>query len=225
MRKANRQLIDRFLQALPIRVVVDSCVFPRTAKWLIPLTDAARSGYIELFWSPLIIAESNRVLTWLWLKRHGGDLSDKSWAQCSIAAKRMFSKLTRVFRVVDDRPPHAELWDSPSDSWDVPIWTAAKRCEAAFVVTDNLADGPPPDSEGIREYDSVMFAHPDDFLKVLGDMVEQLESRDVAELPAQMDEGSMAELTLEDSPSLLRHLLQRPRSDLRRNIENTDVDN
>lgn len=61
----KRPLPDPF----PVREVMDSCVFPRTKQWLIPLTDLAAGGFLLPMWSPLIIAESNRVLTWLWIKR------------------------------------------------------------------------------------------------------------------------------------------------------------
>jgi hypothetical protein len=87
-------------------VVVDSNVFPRL-RWLRPLIQAARQGYVQLIRSPLIIAEAQRLLTWLWLERHGGDLSDAAWRRCSEDAKRMFAHLTAAFHVVEDRPPAA----------------------------------------------------------------------------------------------------------------------
>jgi hypothetical protein len=99
----------------------------------------------------------------------------------------MFSRLTPVFRIVEDCPPLESLWtDSPSDDWDVPIWTAAKRSEASFIITDNLADGPPKNSEGDREYDGITFMHPDDFLSLLSFLSDEIESEGLPELPPDL---------------------------------------
>lgn len=178
---------------LPVRVVVDSCIFPQTRKWLIPLVQAAETGYLDLIWSPLTIAEANRVLTWLWVKRHGGDLSEKSWLSCSESAKKMFLHLTRVFRVVDDRPPLEDTWtEHPSDEWDVPIWTAAVRAESHFIITENLSDGPPEDVNGCREYAGIIFVHPATFLEFLNYLTDLIESEGLARIPDEFsltDEG------------------------------------
>src|SRR5262249_50731987 len=127
-----------------IVAVVDSCVFPRR-DWLDPILRGARTGYVVPIWSPLIISEVNRLLTWLWLKRHAGDQTARAWAACSAASKRWFEIMTAVFRVVDDCPPPEETWSSPRDMWDVPIWSAARRSGAHVIVTANLQDGPPAD--------------------------------------------------------------------------------
>lgn len=209
MPKADREFIGRIRQALPIRVVIDSCVFPCTAQWLVPLTDAASSGYLELYWSPLIIAESNRILTWLWLKRHGGDFSSKSWEDCSKSAKQMFSRLTRVFRVIDDCPSHGELWQNPRDEWDVPIWTAAIRCEAALVVTENLVDGPPANSEGLRKHESVAFIYPENLLALLGNFTDWIEAADLPEIIPQSADDPVEGDVLGDNRQLLQHILSR----------------
>ena len=58
----------------PLRVVLDTCVFPRR-RWMTPILDAARAGHIALYWSPAILAEVNRLLTWLWLERHPTELT------------------------------------------------------------------------------------------------------------------------------------------------------
>lgn len=107
---------------------MDSCVFPRQKQWLVPILDGARNGAVIPVWSPLIIAEVNRLLTWLWLKREQGDQSEGAWKRCSDASKRWFSLMTTFFRVVDDHPPYEGTWsEEPSDIWDIPIWTAATR--------------------------------------------------------------------------------------------------
>jgi len=153
--------------------VIDTCVFPRK-KWLDPIVDGARDGVVVPVWSPLIIAEVNRLLTWRWLKRAGGDQSDASWKSCSAASKTWFSIVTRAFRVVDDHPPYEQAWsDQPRDIWDIPIWTAAIRAQLkfpgapVFIVTENLKDGPPKDKNGLQYHRNVGFIHPDNFLSLL----------------------------------------------------------
>jgi hypothetical protein len=61
-------------------------VFPQTRRWLSPITERAAEGYVRPIWSPSILAESNRVLTWLWIKRNGGQLTDAAWHRCLAAA-------------------------------------------------------------------------------------------------------------------------------------------
>jgi hypothetical protein len=149
------------------------------------LVQAARAGYLGPVWSPLIIAESNRVLTWIWLKRRGGDFSERSWRECSDAAKGMFQHLTAVFRVVDDYPSGdtASWTDEPPDKWDIPIWTAAVRSQAGFIVTENLSDAPPPDADGNRAFRDVLFVHPDEFVRLLHVISEIVEAQNLAVLP------------------------------------------
>jgi hypothetical protein len=139
---------------------------------------AAIDGYLTPVWSPCILAEANRVLTWMWLRKQlkARRATDKMIAitgmlesECSAKAKAWFGVTTNVFRVVDDRPPHEKLWsDEPRDPGDVPIWNAAVRSHAHFVVTSNLIDGPPIDETGRRTYNGVTFVSPDEFAVILG---------------------------------------------------------
>lgn len=164
----------------PPQAVVDACVFGHLNEWVKPLVDAARSGDVELIWSPVIIAETNRLLTWRWLQRHGGDLSPQSWRACAADAKRFLREVHPAFSIVDDRPPNELLWaDRPRDEWDIPLWNAAVRSRADFVVTDNLADGPPPDSDGVRRHDGIVFVHPNDFLEMLAAAAERHAAEDL----------------------------------------------
>ena len=151
----------------PLRAVVDSCIFPHVQAWLKPILEDARLGYVLPLWSPLILAESNRTLTWLWLTRHGGDLSAESRRRCSEAAKQMFTHLTTAFRIVEDCPPLDLLWSRhPADDWDAPIWTAAIRSRAHFIVSENLEHGPPETGE-LRTYGGVYLIHPSDFIQFI----------------------------------------------------------
>lgn len=131
------------------------------------LIDAANDGQIVLVWSPCIIAEAVRYLTWRCL--HGTHPSpDAAWRACSRLARRWFDIMTAVFHVVDDRPPSEEPWPGgPRDERDVPIWNAAMRAGADFVVTENLRDGPPPNEQGIQEHRGIRYIHPDDFIAAL----------------------------------------------------------
>ena len=174
---------EALANVLPVRAVVDSCVFPRVRKWLEPIILAAQTDVVVPLWSPLIISESNRLLTWLWLERHGGDLSDAGWRQCSDAAKKWFGRVSHVFQVVDDRPPPEPAWtDRPIDEWDTPIWTAAKRGGAHCIVTENLKDGPPPDANGLQQYEGIFFIHPDNFLRALDYLADFYWSKGFVEL-------------------------------------------
>jgi hypothetical protein len=157
--------------------VIDSNVFPQTRAFMIPLERLSRQRTVRLFWSPLIIAEAHRTLTWLWLRRHGTDLDEANWERCSIDAKAMFAHATRMFEVVDDRPPYPALWAEPvRDQWDVPIFTAARNATAHFVVTTNLRHGPPRDREfaDMRMWDQVIYISPGHFLDFVNWTLDQV---------------------------------------------------
>ena len=139
------------------------------------LTDAASNGPLDLFWSPYIIAEASRVYTWLWLRRHGPDLSNAARRAHSEAARRWFAIMTDVFRVIEDAPPQASLWtETPRDPYDRPIWTAAVRARAHVVVTDNLRDGPPVNDQGLRRWEGILYAAPDDLIEALDWWAEEV---------------------------------------------------
>jgi hypothetical protein len=162
------------------RAVIDTCVFAHLNQWISPLVDAARNGNVELIWSPVIIAETHRLLTWQWLLRHDGDLSRQSWDACSEQAKAFWRWVSPAFRVVDDRPPDEPSWTNrPRDEWDIPLWNAAVRSGAAFIVTENLRDGPPPDTEGIRRHEGIVFIHPEDFLTLIAQDIDHRTLREV----------------------------------------------
>jgi PIN domain len=186
--------------------VVDACVFPHR-KLLSPILDAAGAGYVIPIWSPAIITEVNCLLARLWLKRHGGGWTGELERQHSREMHTWFRHMTAAFRVVDDRPPPAPLWTAqPRDEHDVPIWTAAVRAHANFVVTENLVDGPPPDAAGVRHYGGITYVHPTDFLSLLelwGSLIEMRQPPIVAVMVALL-EGLDAPVQL--SPQLEAYL-------------------
>lgn len=161
-----------------MRAVVDANVFLRTARWLAPLEDLARNNYARLFWSPWIIGEAHRVLTWLWTQRAGPPYhTTERWAACSRAAKAFSAHVAPFMAVVEDRPPFEPSWTTtPADEWDVPIWTAAIRANAHVVVTDNVADGPPADAHGVRQYNHVCYLQPDRCLAFMDWLIDDLGS-------------------------------------------------
>ena len=190
----------------PLVAVIDSCVFPRR-DWLDPILRGARAGYVVPIWSPLIISEVNRLLTWMWLQRHDGEQTASTWTACSEASKRWFEIMTAVFRVADGCPPPEQAWSSQRDSWDVPVRSAAKRSGAHVVVTDNLRDGPPADDDGRRVFEGVVWCHPAVFAEVIdlwADVVATGELHEQSE-----DSESTVQISLE---LLLERVRPAPRS-------------
>src|SRR5688572_14049891 len=101
----------------PLPAVVDANVFPHR-DWMNSVIQAVNDGALIAVWSPLIISELNRLLTWLWIRRHGDDLSESARRQCSADFKRWFASVAIHFEVIDDRPPLATMWtDVPPDPW------------------------------------------------------------------------------------------------------------
>jgi hypothetical protein len=202
----------------PLVAVIDSCVFPHT-RWLDRIRDSAQAGDIVPVWSPLIVAEVTRLLTWQWLERNRGELTRASWARCSADAKRWFSLMSTVFRVAEDCPPREDAWDSPADEWDLPVWSAAKRCGAQFVVTVNLKDGPPEDDRGIRIFDGVIWCHPEQFLYFVewrADAISTGEYPDGAEIdrvtPTSEQPPGVAPGSAEDTPKVFLDFLHESRA-------------
>lgn len=149
------------------RVVVDANVFAHT-RWMRAIVQSARAGHITLLWSPAIITEASRVRLWVRIRRSDGNLNNAWKCEAFDEAHRWFEIMTAVFHVVEDRPPHEPQWtESPSDLHDRPIWTAAVRSNAHFVVTENLKDGPPEDKDGHRVWGKTVYVHPDQFLDFL----------------------------------------------------------
>ena len=145
-------------------------------RWVEAIALSAQAEHLVPIWSPGIIAEASRLLTRLWIGRHGIRRSAGAKRELSDYAHRWFRYVSAAFYVVEDRPPQESLWTaSPPDEDDAPIWTPAVRGQAGFVVTANLEDGPPPDAFGLRQYAGIIYMHPDDFvvwLDIWGDVIE-----------------------------------------------------
>jgi hypothetical protein len=137
------------------------------------LQNAAEEGMFTALWSPWIIAELNRVLTWKWVERtmapsrDGGaacDLSAANWGRCSTAAAAMMEILVSTFEVVAPRPPYPEAWDTLADLHDVPIWAAAVDGGARYVVSNNKRDYPPRQEDGRYMHQGIEYLGGKDFL-------------------------------------------------------------
>ncbi len=127
------------------RVVVDTSVLvPEQSRK--ELQRLAEAGFVAAVWSPWIVAELNRVLTWRWIERAGGDRSLENWRACSAAAKTMMELLLASFETVDPRPPLPQAWPTLADPSDRHVLAAAVHASAGFVVSDNRRDFPPPDA-------------------------------------------------------------------------------
>jgi predicted nucleic acid-binding protein len=132
------------------------------------LQELAFQGMFVAVWSPWIIAELNRVLVWQWINdRTQGDLSPMNERACSQAAKRMMTLLLSAFEVVNPRPPYPPAWDTLTDSDDHPIWAAAVESGARYVVSDNVNDYPPRQSDGRNAFQGVEYISGPDFLEMV----------------------------------------------------------
>jgi predicted nucleic acid-binding protein len=140
------------------------------------LQNAAQEAAFTAIWSPWIIAELNRVLTWKWLERTATssaarnvicDLSPANWQRCSMAATAMMEILLATFELVNPRPPFPETWDTLADVQDVPIWAAAVEGRAQYVVSNNRRDYPPRQEDGRHIYQGVEYLSGTDVLRRL----------------------------------------------------------
>jgi hypothetical protein len=76
--------------------------------------------------------------------------------------------------IVEDAPPDETMWtEHAPDEWDIPLWNAAVRGRADFIVTENLRDCPPPGDDGIRRHQGIVFIHPTNFLSLLNDAADR----------------------------------------------------
>jgi len=173
----------------PLRALIDTCVFPLHALKAFIL--AQQAGHIELLWSQWIIAETHRLLTSLWIERHlksGGTWDSPAKRRLSRDAHTWHRLVAPAFEVIEDRPPLEPAWTTPlPDEYDWPVWTAAVRGRAQYLVTANLRDGPPPDPSGTRHWQGITYVHPDEF-QIIVDIWS-----DIMETPAERPILSIAE--------------------------------
>ncbi len=132
------------------------------------LQEVAATGLYTGLWSPWIIAELNRVLTWRWIRtRMPGDLSVAAERACSDAANAMMAALHLTFEVVTPRPPYPPTWSALLDANDYPIWAAAVEGRAEYVVSENTRHYPPRGRDGRHSYDGITYLSAEAFLTLL----------------------------------------------------------
>lgn len=154
-----------------IRAVVDtSALVPPHLRR--ELQQAAENGSFTAIWTPWIIAELNRVLTWRWIKHPPpghivGDLSDANERACATAAKAMMTRLSSTFEVVNPVPPYPPAWEGFTDMWDHPVWAAAKLTNAQYVISNNTRHYPPVQSDGRHVHQDIEYIGGDAFLALL----------------------------------------------------------
>jgi len=125
------------------------------------LIDAATDERITVFWSPWVIGELYRTLTWDWIKHGRG-----SESECSASSKRMMRVMLLYFRTVDPEPPF-DVAACP-DPDDMPIWKAAVQLQAHYLVSNNTNDFPPRGASGRHTYQCVEWITAADLLFLLG---------------------------------------------------------
>lgn len=149
-----------------IRAVLDTSVLvPHHSREALQI--AAQDGLYVALWSPWIIAELHRVLTWRWLKATGNDTSIDNQRRCSRAAKAMMRILVPTFKLVDVRPPYPTAWDELNDEDDMPVWATAIIGKATHVVSNNTRHYPPRQADGRHVYQEVEYVGARDFLNLL----------------------------------------------------------
>ncbi len=154
-----------------IRAVIDTSSLV-SARLRRELQTAAQVGAFTAYWSPWIIAELNRVLTWRWVRHTASDtslpdLSRANERRCSEAAHTMMELLLATFMLVDTPPPHPPVWEQLTDQWDHPVWAAAKASKAHYVVSENTRDFPPKQDDGRAVYEEIEYVTAATFLNVI----------------------------------------------------------
>jgi PIN domain len=149
-----------------IRAVLDTSVLvPRHSREALQI--AAQEDLYTALWSPWIIAELHRVLTWRWIQATANDVSPDNQRRCSRAAKAMMRILVSTFELVDVRPPFPTAWENLGDEDDMPIWATAVIGHATHVVSNNTRDYPPPQPDGRHVYQGIEYISARDFLDLL----------------------------------------------------------
>lgn len=141
----------------PPRAVLDSSVLvPAWSRLLLSTLAAAKPTLYTPIWCECIIAETWRVLTVQRLRRLPS-LTVASERQLSASANMMLTALLQVMTFVSVVPPFDAAWAGVGDADDLPIWSAAVRSGARFVVSHNVRDFPPRDAQGLCAHAGVEF--------------------------------------------------------------------
>lgn len=127
----------------------------------------ARLGFYEGYWSPWIIEEMARAVTWRWIRAYGSERDSRS--ALSRLAKQAMSHLEPTFHVISPTIPFPSAWPALRDPGDHPIWAAAVKAAVAYVVSDNTKDFPPRDAQGVARYHDITYITSKAFIKGIED--------------------------------------------------------
>ena len=140
------------------KVMCDTSVlFPPTTRKI--LVGAAVDGLFDFYWSPWIVAELNRTLTWNWIKKRRG-----SEDECSESSNKMMRHILPFFRTIDPLPPYEDGKDVIPDLNDLPIWAAAKLAHVDFLVSNNTKDFPFINTSRQYVYEGIEWITAKDFI-------------------------------------------------------------
>jgi len=137
-----------------------------TANVLIPhrtrqaLETYARLGFYEGYWSPWIVEEMARGVTWRWMRTNSA--SQQSQDELSRRA-------TVAMRHLEPTLPHPAVWPALQDAGDHPVWAAAVLAGADYVVSDNTRDFPPRDASGVTRYGGIAYLTASAFIQGMED--------------------------------------------------------
>lgn len=84
----------------------------------------------------------------------------------------MMEWLLPSFDLVNPLPPYATAWETLADTWDLPVWAAAKLGQAQYVISENTHDYPPRDAQGRAIYDGIEYLSGAAFLALLTEPLE-----------------------------------------------------
>jgi hypothetical protein len=152
------------VSASPIRAVLDASVL--VARWSrLALSAAAvpSDRRFQPIWSEWIIAETWRVLAVRWLRQSPAHLHDD--AALTRAANAMLLALLPTMEVISVAPPFEAAWPELRDHYDRPVWAAALRAGASFVISHNLIDFPPRDRDGLCRYAGIEYVTAENFIR------------------------------------------------------------
>jgi hypothetical protein len=148
---------------------VDSSVLvPAWSRLLHATLAAARPVLYVPVWCEWIIAETWRVLTVQRLRRLTA-VTAADERQLTTSANTMLTALLQVMTFVSVVPPFDAAWPGFADADDLPIWSAATRSGAQFIVSHNVRDFPPRDPDGLCAYAGIEFVTVETFVsEILG---------------------------------------------------------
>ena len=149
----------------PLRAVVDTSVLvPVWSRVLLVDLAAAQPALYTPIWCEWIIAEAWRVLTVQRLRQQA-TFSPADERRLAASANAMLTTLLQVMEFISVVPPFDEAWPTAHDVNDLPIWTAAVRSGADFIVSHNTRDFPPRDAAGLCAYRGIELITTENFVR------------------------------------------------------------